>query len=247
MRTLLITMLLFSVAACQNAPKAKEGQTQNIQAMTKDSSSATEMQELIRKHPLKVLDTDFSKGRLRKEHLITLNDLEKFHGHLCDGLAVGFLAIGQAARLLYPDGPIDRSNTRIVSKSSPCLTDAAVYLTGARYQFHTFYVDNELPGALYIVQRIDNGKAVAVNLKKGVKPQEIEEMGARAVKQELGPCELDTLKEMEDDFSLFLLRSRPDSLFEVRELPAFEWQPVLRNDFVKSDILNKNMAPCAAH
>jgi acetolactate decarboxylase len=247
MRNILIAVLLFSVAACQKAPKLNERQSQKIPTMAKDTSSDLEMRELIRKHPLKVLDTDFSKGRLRKEHCITLNDLEKFHGHLCDGLVVGFLAIGQAAHLLYPDGPIDRTNTRIVSKSSPCLTDAAVYLTGARYQFHTFYVDNKLPDAMYIVQRIDNGKAVGVKLKKGVKPKEIEEMGARAVKQELGPCELDTLKEMEDDFSLFLLRSRPDSLFEMRELPAFKWQPFLRNDFVKSDILNKNMGPCAAH
>ncbi len=244
MRTLLLAIILLVLASCQNTPMTKKEKSQNETTMPIDSGSASEIQELINNHPVKVLDTDFSKGRLRKEHRITLSDLEKFHGHLCDGLVVGFLAIDRAAKVLYPEAPIDRTNTRIVSKGSPCLTDAAVYLTGGRYQFNTFYVDNDLPDAIYIIQRIDNGKTVAVNLKKGVKPAEIDAMGAKAVRQELGPCEMDSLKEMEDDFSLFLLRSPTDSLFEVRELTDFEWHPVLRNDFIKTDILNKNLAPC---
>ncbi len=76
------------------------------------------------------IDTDFSKGRLSHEQTITLNDLEKFHGHLCDGLVVGALAMQQVVKALYPDQPIDRTNLRIVSKPSPCLTDVAIYLTG---------------------------------------------------------------------------------------------------------------------
>ena len=32
------------------------------------------------------MDTDFSKGRLNHKQIITIHDLEKFHGHLCDGL-----------------------------------------------------------------------------------------------------------------------------------------------------------------
>jgi acetolactate decarboxylase len=39
---------------------------------------------------LKVIDTDFSKGRLTNEQQITLSDVAKFHGHLCDGLVVDF-------------------------------------------------------------------------------------------------------------------------------------------------------------
>ncbi|WP_019598087.1 acetolactate decarboxylase [Rhodonellum psychrophilum] len=67
------------------------------------------------------IDTDFSKGRLTNEQNITISDLEKFHGHLCDGLVVGALAMQQAMTVLYPNQPIDRTNLRIVSKPSPCL------------------------------------------------------------------------------------------------------------------------------
>lgn len=192
---------------------------------------------------VKTVDTDFSKGRLGLEHEITLEDLEKFHGHLCDGLVVGFQALNEAFKVLYPDGIIDRTNTRIVSNPSPCLTDVAVYLTGGRYQFNTFYVSKDIDG-LFIVQRIDNEKTVEVFLNKGVKPTEIDQLGNLAVKGELPACDLDKLKKMEDDFSEFLLKTNPAKNFTVKEISAFEWNPVLQNDFVKTDILNKSQTNC---
>ncbi len=192
---------------------------------------------------IKTVDTYFSKGRLGLEHNITLNDLEKFHGHLCDGLIIGFQGLNEAFKVLYPDEKIDRTNTRIVSNPSPCLTDAAVYLAGGRYQFNTFYVSKNIDG-LFVVQRMDTQKAVGVYLNKGVKPIEIDRLGSLAVKGELGSCELDKLKKMEDDFSEFLLKNNPTENFTIRELKDFEWNPVLQNDFVKTDILNKNKSTC---
>ena len=193
---------------------------------------------------IKVLDTDFSKGRLKQEHSLTLKDLEKFHGHLCDGLVVGFLGINEGLKQLYPNGIVDRTNTRIVSKSSPCLTDVAVYVAGGRYQFNSFYVDNSIKDAFYIIQRKDNGKAVKVAMNKGVKPKEISEMGAKAVKGELPACDLDKLKTLEENFSKKLLSTNPKDNFTVTELKDFEWKPILKNDYTKTDILNKNKQNC---
>lgn len=193
---------------------------------------------------MRVNDTDFSKGRLGLNHELNLEDFEKFHGHLCDGLVVGFLGIKEGLKVLYPDGVIDRTNTRIVSKSSPCLTDVAVYATGGRYQFNSFYVDNSIEDAFYVLQRIDNGKAVKVQLKKGIKPLEIDELGNKAIKGELPACDLDELKKMEDDFSSKLLATEPKDNFTVTEVKNFKWKPILKNDFIKTDILNKNKAEC---
>lgn len=108
---------------------------------------------------IQTIDTDFSKGRLNHEQTITLEDTARFHGHLCDGLVVGFLGLKEALLQLYPNGIIDRTNTRIVSKSSPCITDIAIYLTRGRYQFNTFYVDDSISYP-YIVQRTDNGLTI---------------------------------------------------------------------------------------
>jgi len=193
---------------------------------------------------IKVIDTDFSKGRITLEHELNLNDLEKFHGHLCDGLVIGFLGIQQGLEVLYPNGIIDRTNTRIVSKGSPCLTDVAVYITGGRYQFNSFYVDNSIENGFYIIQRKDNLKTVKVNMNKGVKPPKINELGAKAVKGELPACDLDELKKMEDDFSKKLLSTNPKDNFTVIQVTDFKWKPVLKNDYIKTDILNKNKSNC---
>jgi acetolactate decarboxylase len=63
------------------------------------------------KYPaFETIDTDFSKGRLTHKQIITIKDLEKFHGHLYDGLVVGALAMQEAMKELYPNQPIDRTN-----------------------------------------------------------------------------------------------------------------------------------------
>lgn len=192
---------------------------------------------------IKVIDTDFSKGRLINQQEITLWDEQKMHGHLCDGLVVGFLGLREGLYQLYPDSIVDRTNTRIVSKGSPCLTDVAVYVSGGRYQFNTFYVSNDIPG-FYVIQRIDNGRTVSVNINEGVKPAVIDELGAKAIQGELPACELDNLKQMEDDFSEKLLSTNPKDNFTVTELDSFQWEPILKNDFTKTDILNKNAKRC---
>jgi acetolactate decarboxylase len=198
---------------------------------------------LAQAQSIQVNDTDFSKGRLGNIQNIELQDVAKFHGHLCDGLVVGWLGLQEALKILYPDSLIDRTKTRIVSKPSPCLTDIAIYLTGGRYQYNTFYVSAEIPG-LFVVQRIDNGKTASVSLKKGVKPAEIDRLTKLAEKQALDPCELDNLRKLEDEFSDFLLKSSPQALFEIQEINDFQWSPTLKNDFVKTDVLNKNQTLC---
>ncbi|MEX1002248.1 MAG: formylmethanofuran dehydrogenase subunit E family protein [Crocinitomicaceae bacterium] len=189
------------------------------------------------------IDTDFSKGRLNHKQTITLKDLEKFHGHLCDGLVVGALAMEQAMAELYPNQPIDRTNLRIVSKPSPCLTDVAIYLTGGRYQFNTFYVDTDFED-LYIIQRIDNLKTVSVSLNSGVKPAAIDSLGNLAVKQELSPCKMDHLQQLEDEFTQTLIHSNPTKIFTVKELFSFQWNPKTKNDYLKTDVLNKHLPDC---
>lgn len=188
------------------------------------------------------IDTDFSKGRLTHEQTLTLTDLEKFHGHICDGLVVGARAMEVAFKTLYPGAPIDRTNLRIVSKPSPCLTDVAVYLTGGRYQFNTFYVDTAFAG-LFIVERMDDGRAVSVSLNKGVKPTAIDSLGNLAVNRELSPCEIDRLQAMENDFTHKMLAPESRSYFTVTELNSFNWTPK-SGTFLKTDIVNKNIPVC---
>lgn len=189
------------------------------------------------------IDTDFSKGRLTHKQTIAMKDLEKFHGHLCDGLVVGALAMQQALKELYPNQSIDRTNLRIVSKPSPCLTDVAIYLTGGRYQFNTFYVDTTFAG-LYIVQRIDNNQTVSVLLNNGVKPTAIDSLGNLATQQKLSPCGIDSLEKLESNFTKQLYKSDPESIFTVTKINTFTWHPNFKSTFIKTDILNREQPNC---
>jgi len=192
---------------------------------------------------LKTNDTDFSKGRLGNIQEITLDDVAKFHGHLCDGLVVGFLGLREALYKLYPDSIIDRTNTRIVSNPSPCLTDVGIYLTGGRYQFNSFYVDDKMKG-IFTVARIDNGQTYQVMLKPGVKPDAIDSLGAVAMKGQLSACDLDGLRKLEDQFTDKLLSMEVKDIFEIIPRSDFRWSPILKNSFIKTDILNRGKAIC---
>ena len=199
---------------------------------------------LLAQNPsIKVLDTDFSKGRLQNVQTITLNDAAKLHGHLCDGLVVGFLGLKETLYKLYPDSIIDRTNNRIVSKSSPCLTDIAIFMTGARYQYNTYYVSDSI-NYLFIVQRIDNEKAFGVKLKSGLKPVAIDSLGRLATKGELDACGIDSLRKLESQFSIFLLSKKPQDLFIIEEIKNYKWLPVLKGNFLKTDVLNKKLQNC---
>lgn len=190
-----------------------------------------------------MVDTDFSKGRLGFEQEIVLQDLAKFHGHQCDGLVVGAQALQVALAEFYPDQPIDRTNLRIVSKPSPCLTDVAIYVTGGRYQFNTFYVDTAFAG-LYIIQRIDSGETISVSLNPGVKPSAIDSLGVLANRKLLSPCQLDSLRVMEDAFMQTLLETSPRDNYTVKHVSGFIWKPNTKFDYQKIDVVNKKLPPC---
>lgn len=191
---------------------------------------------------IKTNDTDFSKGRLGNLQEVSLDDVVKFHGHLCDGLVVGFLGLKEALLQLYPDGIVDRTNTRIVSNPSPCLTDVAVYLTGGRYQYNTFNV-SKIP-SLFIVQRTDNNKTLQIKLREGVKPKEIDSLSNLAVDKRLSSCELEHLRELENSFTDKLLSLSAKDIYEIIPLPNFSWKSSLSKTYVKTDVSNKKSPPC---
>ena len=94
----------------------------------------------------KVIDTESSHGRYSdRTKIITFVDLIKFHGHGCDGLFRGMYAMYVGLSSLFPNGIIDRTDLRVISRNSPCLGDVASYLTGGRVRFGTQDVRN-IPG-----------------------------------------------------------------------------------------------------
>ncbi|MEM0157807.1 MAG: formylmethanofuran dehydrogenase subunit E family protein [Thermoplasmataceae archaeon] len=192
-----------------------------------------------------VLDTESSHGRYSQStKLITFNDMVKFHGHACDGLYRGTYALSVAFAVMFPDGVIDRTDLRAISRNSPCLGDAASYLTGARVRFGTQDVLKE-PGVWYILQRISTGDAVEVTEDHGFFPAEISDLEASlvsATRDEL-PRKVDYLKLLQDSWiKNTLLKTRPEDHYHARRI-QHTWNEVpysnkgLRTDIIFKDVI----------
>lgn len=196
--------------------------------------------------PLTVLDTDSALGR-RNPHpkRITLKDMARMHGHLCDGLATAWVELGQALRAMFPDGIVDRTDVRVVSKNAPCWADAGAWMTGARINQGTLVLDNSV-GDGFIVQRISTGKAVRVSLRSGVYPAELAALeqsirSRRALGDAVAPGDIDRFEHDADRFILKLLSTPPDQAATVEEISGFEFPDHSRNPLApRSDIINRD-------
>ena len=191
-----------------------------------------------------VLDTVSSHGRYSKASKeIRFDDLVKFHGHACDGLYRGSYALAASFMELFPNGTVDRTDLRVISRNSPCLGDAATYLTGGRIRFGTQDVENR-SGVWYIVQRISSSEAVSVSEDQDFFPGEISKMEASlpALSGDILSKRLDKLKEMQDAWiRQVLLNSKPTEHYHVKKI-KYTWKEVqYSNKGIRTDIIFKDV------
>jgi len=195
--------------------------------------------------PIRVLDTESALGRYAtKTKQIGLKDLARVHGHLCDGLVIAFVEIRAVLEKLFPNGIVDRTDLRAVSKNGPCWVDAVAIMTGARINFQTLRIDNRI-GDGFIIQRISTGETYDVHLKPGVFPAEQAnlENKIRTFRAEGKPVskeDIDRLEAMADSLSKFILNSEPNRILEITLLRDYKF---IFNDLynIRTDIINKDM------
>lgn len=194
-----------------------------------------------------VRDTDGALGRYSlKTKEIGLKDLARIHGHACDGLVIAFVEIKAALEKLFPDGVVDRTDLRAVSKNGPCWVDAVAMMTGARINFKTLRLDKIGDG--FIIQRISTGEAYDVHLKPGVFPEDQAALEGkirklRAEGKPVAAADIDTVEKMADALNLKLLTTPPDKLLDIKPLPDFKFAANETVDVFgnRGDIINKDM------
>lgn len=220
----------------------------NSQVPTKEDFFPAWAQAAKFNRPLLVLDTDSALGR-RSLHpkRLTLRDAALVHGHLCDGLAIAWVELGAALRVLFPDEIVNRTDVRAVSKNGPCWADAAAWMTGARVNHGTLVLDNAV-GDGFIVQRISTGAAVRVLLKPRVFPAELAELersirSRRASGEVVSPEEIDQFEELALNFIRKLLNTPPEEVVLMERLDNFEFPKTSPNLIApRSDIINRDLS-----
>jgi len=195
--------------------------------------------------PIRVLDTDSGLGRYSlKTKEIGIKDLVKFHGHPCDGLIIVFIELRTVLEKLFPDGVVDRTDLRVVSKNGPCWVDTAAMMTGARINFGTLSLDSAV-GDGFIVQRISTGETYSVHLKDGVFPKEQAELESKIRQmhkegKQIDGAMIDRVETMADQLSTHLLNTPSEELLDIKRLPDYEFEQKFKAGS-RGDVINKDV------
>ncbi len=200
--SLLIAVTIF-FASCVNHNQNKEqvskkGTITEIQKVKKGTSIYDKAGIIKVKDPMASLVGYRKSGE--DFFNISLDDVGKYSGHVCAGIASGFLLSKQALEALYPNGEIPvRGQIRVAAQSGGDQLDVASYITGARAFYgrqeinaNDLVVDKSLKGEkgtfTLIFKRKDNGKMVKAvfNKIKLFKPEMIKIMMPLKEKVEKG-------------------------------------------------------------
>jgi formylmethanofuran dehydrogenase subunit E len=195
--------------------------------------------------PIVVRDTDSALGRYNLQTKeISVKDLSRMHGHMCDGLVIAFVEIKAVLSKLFPDGIVDRTDLCVVSKNGPCWADTAAFMTGGRINFRTLRIDASI-GDGFIIQKVSTGEAYDVHLKPGVFPAdqaalEAKIRGLRAEGKPVTAADIDAVEKMGDALSLKLLSTPPEQLLDIKKLEKykFNFSDLFGN---RGDVINKDM------
>jgi formylmethanofuran dehydrogenase subunit E len=191
-----------------------------------------------------VLDTQSSLGPYEAgAKTISLEDLIKMHGHPCDGLVTAACGIRLGLSRLYPDGPIDRTDTACITNNSPCYGDVAAYLTGGRIRFGTQKIDPSMRHE-FILCRLSTNQAVKVSLRDGVFPQQVADLEKKLKSGVFTTEEMQHCQKLQWAYAKGLLSTPLEQSFVVADLEGFVWTPdpyVHRGS--RGDIINRNRRP----
>lgn len=172
--TALLSILLFSSIAFSQKPTYVQGSDIFIETgVDQPDRTPTWYASMVAKPyapVFEILATCGTQGRYYPYTFpVTLKDMVKWHGHDCEGLTHAACAAKVALTLLFPDSIIDRSVLWAITGDSPCFSDVAAFITGARIQYGNlgFFKDKKYSHAILLF-RDDTKKAVLATWKKGI-------------------------------------------------------------------------------
>ncbi len=171
---------------------------------------------------------------------ISLDDVGKYTGHVCAGVASGFLLTKQALEALYPDGGIPvRGQISIAASSYSDHGEVAAYIVRARQDAgnegdkNIFLIDKNIPAkpnsVVLIFKREDNGKmakAIFNKSKMAADPEKIRKMGVLKKKILSGKAseeEKKTFAHKVQKLVKKVIRNTPEGLLEVSSCTDYQF------------------------
>jgi formylmethanofuran dehydrogenase subunit E len=157
----------------------------------------------------------------------TIEDIVRFHGHMCPGLAMGIRAAEVALREVGPHSPDEEVVT--LTETDMCAVDAIQYLTGCTFgKGNLIHLDHGKNAYTFI--RRSDGKAVRVSTRPGAfdRSPEYSELSARVRNESATEEERARYRELRADRTEAILQAPEEELYAVEELRDVEIPPMAR-------------------
>ncbi len=156
-----------------------------------------------------------------------VEDIVRFHGHMCPGLAMGIRAAEIALREIGSHSSDEEVVT--LTETDMCAVDAIQYLTGCTFGkgnlIHLDYGKNA-----YTFIRRSDGKAIRVSTRPGAfgRSPEYTKLSARVREKRATEEEQARFEELRADRVETILRVSEDELYAVEEVEDVAIPPVAR-------------------
>lgn len=157
-------------------------------------------------------------------------DLKKcieFHGHICPGLSLGYIAAKEAMKLLEETFSSDEELVAIV-ETDACFADAVQVITGCTFGKGNFIYRDYGKLALSLLSR-NKGKGVRICLRPEAFPSDEEHLGLikKVLEGRATEEERKRFQQLHAERSRRVLEQRPQDLFDIKEI-EFEIPPKAR-------------------
>ena len=173
---------------------------------------------------------------------ISLIDLIYNHGHMCNGLAVGYRAMQAAIQRLFGEETPQRGEVRIVSGVNSCPADLFAHVFGVRdhygnrAQFNTLITPNHCDrhnDMRFVFQRIKREgrqvkalKTIQVELIKDTIPAEFYRL-LKLVKSKMAtPEDKQKLKQLSQETYTKIMLAKTEKIFSIKELPDYQFPDI---------------------
>ena len=157
----------------------------------------------------------------------SIEEIVRFHGHMCAGLAMGIRAADIALREIGPHS-FDEEVVALV-ETDMCAVDAIQYLTGCTFgKGNLIHIDHGKNA--YTFLRRSDAKAIRVAARPGAlsADPELRELFARVQAKTASEAELTRFQELQRSRSQAILQAPEQELHTVRGVELAELPPMAR-------------------
>ncbi len=121
------------------------------------------------------------------------------------------------------DGVAPPEGARLRPSRSPCRSDVAAYLTGARTCFGSHFIDPKLKESDFVVKRLSTGQTVRVVINAATYPHDVRTQMKKMESGQYEPADIDLFQDLQCAYAKKLVTRPAIESVDVIDNPDYSW------------------------